>query len=340
MDTSTSPAESVSWPALKQAVMAYANSDTWRSTWQIINTVVPYVTLWVLMYFSLRVSYWLTLLLAIPTAGFMVRLFIQFHDCGHASFFKSPRANEVWGIISGILTFTAFYQWRREHARHHASAGDLDRRGVGDIWTLTVEEWLALPRWKRFGYRVYRHPIVIFGFGPLYMFLIAHRFAGADPTPKDRRSVLATNLAIAALILAFSLTIGIKAYILIQLPIIWIGGIAGVWLFYIQHQFEGVYWERHEKWDYVSAALKGSSYYRLPKVLQWFSGNIGIHHIHHLNPRIPNYHLQAACDATRQVQVEPVTLLISLKSLGFRLYDEANRRLVGFREAKRAQGGA
>jgi omega-6 fatty acid desaturase (delta-12 desaturase) len=321
-------------------VKGFARSDTKRSIWQIVNTLVPYVALWVLMVLSLDISYWLTLLLAIPAAGFLVRLFIQFHDAGHGSLFKSPKANEVWGIITGILTFTPFHHWRHEHAVHHASAGDLDRRGVGDVMTLTVEEWLALPPLKRLGYRLYRHPVIMFGLGPLYMFLIAHRFAGRNPSKAARRSVIGTNLAIVALGALISVVIGFKAYLLIQLPLVWLGGIAGVWLFYVQHQFEGVYWEKHENWDYVTAALKGSSYYKLPGILKWFTGNIGIHHVHHLNPRIPNYRLQACHDAVPSLQIEPITLLSSLKCLKFRLYDEVNRRLVGFREAKLTRAGA
>ncbi|MBN1119449.1 MAG: fatty acid desaturase [Anaerolineae bacterium] len=329
------PAAGIDKSTWQQALKPFARADPRRSTWQIINTIVPYIALWVLMYYSLRISYWLTLLLAIPAAGFMIRLFIQFHDAGHMSFFKSPKANRTWGFITGVLTFTPYENWRHSHATHHATAGDLDRRGTGDVMTLTVEEWLALPPGKRFGYRLFRWPPVMFLLGPIYVFLISQRFAGRKASKKDRMSVIYTNLGIAVLAVALGLLMGFKEYLLIQLPIIWLGGMLGVWLFYVQHQFEGIYWERHDNWDFYTAAVEGCSYYKLPKILQWFTGNIGIHHIHHLSPRIPNYNLQACLDANPAFQVEPVTLITSLKSMQYRLYDEANRRLVGFREAKR-----
>jgi omega-6 fatty acid desaturase (delta-12 desaturase) len=229
----------------RRAIKPFAEANTGRSVWQIINTIVPYIALWVLMFYSLRISYWLTLLLAIPAAGFMIRLFIQFHDAGHMSFFKSPKANRAWGFITGVLTFTPYESWRHSHATHHATAGNLDRRGTGDVMTLTVEEWLALPPGKRFGYRLFRWPPVMFLLGPIYVFLLAQRFADRGASKKDRLSVIYTNLGIAVLAVALGLLMGFKEYLLIQLPIIWLGGIGGIWLFYVQHQFEGIYWERH-----------------------------------------------------------------------------------------------
>jgi len=320
----------------RQVVTKYQNPDLRRSLWQFANSVVPYFMLGYLMYRSLAVSYWLTLALAVPASGFMVRLFIIFHDCGHGSFFKSQKANDVLGIITGIITFTPYYQWRHAHAIHHATSGDLDRRGVGDVWTLTVEEYLASPKWKRFAYRFYRFPLVTFGIGPTFMFLIAHRLVDRGVGRRERFSVYWTDLALLGIALLMHFTIGLRAYILIQLPIMVIGGAAGVWLFYVQHQFEGIRWERHEKWDYVAAALQGSSFYKLPKVLQWFSGNIGFHHIHHLSPRIPNYNLEKCHTSEPLFQnIKPVTLRSSLKSLTFRLWDEQQRKLVGFGGLKR-----
>jgi omega-6 fatty acid desaturase (delta-12 desaturase) len=283
------------------------------------------------MYLSISVSYWLTLPLAILAGGFLVRTFIISHDCGHGSFFESRKANDILGFITGVLTFTPYHHWRWEHALHHSSSGDLDRRGTGDVWTLTVQEYLESSRWRRFAYRLARNPIVLFVLAPLFLFLIRQRFPSPKAARRERHSVYWTNLALFGLAAGLSWVFGIKTYLLIQSTILMVAGAAGVWLFYVQHQFEGVYWERTEKWDYTTAALQGSSFYKLPRVLQWFSGNIGFHHIHHLSPRIPNYHLEKCHDADPLFQsVKPVTLFSSLKSFTFRLWDEQRRRLVGY----------
>jgi len=296
--------------------------------------------LWYLMYLSLAWSWWITVPLAILAGLFLVRIFIIFHDCGHGSFFKSPWANSVVGFITGALTLTPYYHWRWEHSIHHASAGSLDRRGTGDVWTLTVEEYLNSSRWRRFSYRLARNPIVLFCLAPLYLFLIAQRFADPNANPRERWSVFWMNVAILGMAVALSLIFGTLNYILIHLIIVLVGGGVGIWMFYVQHQFEDVYWERDDDWDFAEAALKGSSFYKLPKVLQWFSGNIGFHHIHHLSPRIPNYNLERCHKSDPMFQeVKPITLLASLKSLTFRLWDEQSRRLVGFshlRELRRA----
>ena len=321
--------------AWRSAVAPFQHADTRRSAWQLVDSLIPYLVLWILMYWSLSISYWLTLALAVLAAGFMVRLFIIFHDCGHGSFFASQRANDAVGILTGILTFTAYYDWRHSHAVHHATAGDLDRRGTGDVFTMTVDEYLDASWWKRLAYRLYRFPPVMFGIGPSVVFLIVQRFPIRVAGQRERNSVLWTDLALLVILVAAALTIGWQAYLLIQIPIMVIGGAAGVWLFYIQHQFEGVYWERHEKWDFVAVALQGSSFYKLPRVLQWFTGNIGFHHIHHLSPRIPNYNLEPCHNASPLFQaVPPITIRSSLKSLGLRLWDERSRHLVGFSVAK------
>jgi omega-6 fatty acid desaturase (delta-12 desaturase) len=316
----------------RKAVATFQQSDTRRSVWQLVNSVIPYFVLWIVMYWSLSISYWLTLALAVLAGGFLVRVFIIFHDAGHGSFFNSQRANDVTGIITGIITFTPYYAWRHSHAIHHATSGDLDRRGVGDVWTLTVDEYLVAPRWKRMAYRFYRFPLVTFGPGPLFMFLISHRLLDKSATgARERHSIYWTNLALLVIVAVAALTIGLDKYILIQLPIIWIGGAAGVWLFYVQHQFEGMVWEHHDKWNFVTAALQGSSFYKLPRVLQWFTGNIGFHHIHQLSPRIPNYQLEPCHNSSPLFQaVKPVTVLSSLKSLKLRLWDERAHCLVGF----------
>jgi acyl-lipid omega-6 desaturase (Delta-12 desaturase) len=299
--------------------------------WQIVNTLVPYAGLWYLMYLSLALSWWLTLPLAVLAGGFLVRIFIIFHDCGHGSFFKSRRANEVLGFLTGVLAFTPYDHWRWDHGLHHRNSSDLDRRGSGDVWTLTVQEYLESSRWKRFAYRLARNPIVLFVLAPLYLFLIKHRFAYGNPGRRQRRSVYWTNLAILGMAAGLSWIFGLKAYLLIQLAVILVAGSAGIWLFYVQHQFEGVYWERGDAWDYTTAALHGSSFYKLPRILQWFSGNIGFHHLHHLSPRIPNYHLEKCHQADPLFQsVKPVTLFASLKSLTFRLWDERRGKLVGY----------
>lgn len=317
--------------AWRKAVTPYQNSDMKRSVWQLINTLLPYILLWGLMLWSLRVSYWLTLLLSIPTGGFMVRTFIIFHDCGHGSFFKSRKANEIAGFITGIATFTPYHHWRHNHAVHHATAGDLDRRGTGDVWTATVKEYLSFPSWKRTFYRIYRNPFIMFMINPVILFGVGHRFAGKNAQRRERMNVYWTNLILLGILVLAHFSIGLKAYFLVQLPILWIGTAAGVWLFYVQHNFDGMYWERHAEWDFVKAGLEGSSFYKLPKLLQWFTGNIGFHHIHHLSPRIPNYLLERCHLENPILQVRPVTLLSSMKSLTFRLWDEKSRRLVGYR---------
>jgi omega-6 fatty acid desaturase (delta-12 desaturase) len=284
------------------------------------------------------VSWWITAPLAVLAGAFLVRAFIIFHDCGHGSFFKSRAANDFWGFLSGIVTFTPYYHWRWEHSLHHATSGDLDRRGTGDVWTLTVQEYLESSRGKRFAYRLARNPIVLFVLAPIFLFLIKHRIPKANANRRERYSVYWMNLAILGVAVALSAVFGIKAYVLIQLTALMVAGSAGVWLFYVQHQFEGVYWERRDEWDYATAALQGSSFYKLPRVLQWFSGNIGFHHIHHLSPRIPNYNLEKCHRADPVFQtVKPVTLFSSFKALTFRLWDEQRRKLISYRDLRTLQ---
>src|SRR6266567_4338844 len=319
----------------KEIVLHCQKPSRWRAVWQIVNTLVPYVLLWYLMYRSLAISYWITLPLAILAGAFLIRVFIIFHDCGHGSFFKSRKANDIVGSLAGIICFTPYYQWRWEHSLHHATSGDLDRRGTGDIWTLTVQEYLEASRWKRFAYRLARNPAVLFVVAPLFLFVIQQRFAFPRGGARERFSVHLTNLALLAMAAALCWIFGWKVYLLLQLTVMMVAGSAGVWLFYVQHQFEGVYWQRREQWDYAQAALQGSSFYKLPRLLQWFSGNIGFHHIHHLSPRIPNYHLEKCHKAEPLFQtVKPVTLSTSMKSFAFRLWDEQRHKLVGFRALK------
>lgn len=330
--TPTAPPAITEW---KKIVAKFQTPATGRALWQVANTFIPYGLLWYLMYLSLAVSWWLTVPLAVLAGAFLVRVFIIFHDCGHGSFFKSRRANDVLGFIAGVLTLTPYYHWRWEHAIHHASAGDLDKRGVGDVWTMTVQEYLESSRWKRFAYRLARNPLVLFVIAPLYIFVIRQRFPSAKANPRERWSVYWMNLAILGVAAALSWPFGLVPYLLIQLMVMAVAGGAGVWMFYVQHQFEEVYWERSEEWDYTAAALQGSSFYKLPRVLQWFSGNIGFHHIHHLSSRIPNYHLER-CHRSHPMfrNVKPITLRSSLKSFPLRLWDEKSRKLVGYRHLK------
>lgn len=319
----------------KEIVLEFQKPSRPRALWQIVNTLGAYALLWYLMYLSLSVSWWLTVPLAVLAGAFLVRVFIIFHDCGHGSFFKSRTANDIVGFICGVLTFTPYYHWRWEHAIHHATAGDLDRRSVGDIWTMTVQEYLEATRWKRFTYRLARNPFVLFVVAPLFLFLVLQRFSSGKANPRERESVQWMNLAIVVMVAGLSWLVGLKAYLVIQLIAMTVAASAGVWMFYVQHQFEDVYWERGEHWDFTAAALQGSSFYKLPRILQWFSGNIGFHHIHHLSPRIPNYNLQRCHDADPLFQtVKPVTLGTSLKSFNLRLWDEKLKRLVGFGAVK------
>jgi len=328
----------VALDASKENVARFQAASLWRARWQVINSFVPYALLWFAMDRALMVSYWLMLPIAILAAGFLARIFIIFHDCGHGSFFKSKRANNLTGVIAGLLNLTPYRHWRWQHALHHGTAGDLDRRGSGDIWTLTVQEYLQSTRCRRFAYRLARNPIVLFLIAPLYVFVVHHRLAVSTAPKRERRSVQLTNWGLLALTLVMSAIIGLKAFLLIQLTVSAFAGAVGLWLFYVQHQFEGAYWARSKDWNYTAAALQGSSFYKLPRILQWFTGNIGFHHIHHLSPRIPNYHLQRCHEADPYFEtIKPVTLFASLKSLGFRLWDEKRGVFVGFRHLNVSQ---
>jgi omega-6 fatty acid desaturase (delta-12 desaturase) len=320
-----------SWPKM---VNPYAEPDLRRSLWQIANTLIPYIVLWAVMLWSVHVSYWLTLALSVLAAGFMTRLFIIFHDCCHGSFFKSWKASETLGVVLGVLTLTPYYHWRHDHAVHHATAGNLDRRGVGDVTTWTVEEYRAAPRLYRIGYRILRNPLFLFTIGSTFMFTVIHRIPLGNPGKREFRNIWFTNIAIAVIVIALGLIAGFKTLFLVALPLIMLSTGAGVWLFYVQHNFEGAYWERKDKWSFLNAGLDGSSYYKLPAVLAWFTGNIGYHHIHHLSPKIPNYRLPECHMANPDLQVDPLTIPKSLKSLRIRLLDEANKRMVGFEAAR------
>lgn len=322
----------------KEIVRKYQKPSAAKGTWQLVNSVGGYLALWALMYGSLSISYWLTGALAVLAGGLLVRVFIIFHDCGHGSFFKSKKLNDIAGFITGVLVLTPYAMWRKEHAIHHSASGDLDHRGVGDIPTMTVEEYKAASRWDRFCYRQVRNPLVLFIIGPVVMFVLAHRIPRTkEVSQAERNSVWWTNLALAGVAVGMSFIFGFWTYFILQVAVIAVAGSLGTWLFYVQHQFEGVYWERSEEWDFAAAALQGSSYYKLPKILQWFSGNIGFHHIHHLSPRIPNYNLEQCHEAEPLFQTVPsIDLITSFKSASYRLWDEENGRLVAFDRSHRS----
>lgn len=311
-----------------------------KSIWQIINTLLPYFLLWFVMIRALQLgySYWVILLLTIPAGLFMVRLFIIFHDCAHQSFFSSKKANRIFGYISGVLTFAAYDKWRASHWRHHATVADLDRRGSGDFWTMTKQEYLDSSKKKRLIYRLARNPFVVFILGPIFIFLIYQRVPIWTESRQERNSVLLTNLAILGIVVLAGFTIGIRKYVFIQLPILFVGGMLGLWLFYIQHNFVGMYWSRHDGWDRMKAAMEGSSYYKLPKILQWFTGSIGFHHIHHIRPLIPNYRLEECFQAVPELKnIKPLTFRKSLQSLRLHLWDEKNNKLVNFLSIKKTE---
>lgn len=319
----------------------FAVPDRRRSIVQLCVTGGIFVLTWLAMWVSMEVSYLLTLGLGVVGGAFLVRLFMIQHDCAHGSFFKSRRANDMVGRIIGVLTMTPYGYWKSTHAQHHATAGNLDRRGVGDVTTLTADEFRNLSPLRRLAYRAYRHPLVLLGVGPAFLFIIQHRLPVGLPLRRWQMwlSVLGTNVALGAALTGLAFLVGPLTLVKLQLPVMLIASSIGVWLFFIQHQFEGVYWRRQEEWRHAEASLYGSSYYALPRVLHWLTANIGLHHVHHLCSRIPNYRLRDAIDQVPDLQqVKPVRLLESLRYATLALWDEAGGRLVRFRDLKEARG--
>jgi len=328
--------------ALTNSLAGYRKPNHGRSIVEILMTVGPFIFLWLSASLSLRIGYGFHLLLVVPAAGFLVRLFMIQHDCGHGSFFRHRWVNDWIGRVIGILTLTPYDFWRRTHGVHHATSGNLDHRGIGDIDTLTVREYLALSRWRRLGYRLYRHPIVMFGVGPIYLFILRHRlpFGLAREGLAPWISTMATNGGIALVAAAMIRWLGVGPFLLVHLPIVFIAGAVGMWLFFVQHQFEHTLWSEGRDWSFAGAALYGSSHYDLPPVLHWFTANIGMHHIHHLCSRIPFYRLPAALrDHPGLVTVGRVTLVQSLACVRLALWDETTDRLISFQEMQAIHRG-
>jgi len=323
-----------------QDLETYARPSTAKSVFQLLNTAIPFAVAWLIMLWSLGVGYWLTLLLSIPAAGLLVRLFIIQHDCGHGSFFRSRTLNDRLGGALGVLTLVPYAYWKKTHAIHHATSGDLTRRGWGDVPTLTVREYRELSKLRRLGYRLARNPAALLVVGSLYQFVLKHRLPLDTPRAWKRewRSVHWTNLALAGVVIAAAFTIGLKAFFLVHFPITLLAGSAGVWLFYVQHQFEDTYWRDRPEWSFHLAALQGSSWYDLPRFLHWWSGNIGFHHIHHLSSHIPNYRLRECLrDYPALEEVPRLTLLSSLRCARLKLWDEERGKLISFRDLRRSR---
>jgi omega-6 fatty acid desaturase (delta-12 desaturase) len=316
-------------------IQGYNKPNLVKSWGQVANSFLPYFGLWVAMYYSLAISYWLTLGISIFAAGFLMRIFIIFHDCGHGSFFVSERANRVMGIIAAGFLFTPYHKWQEDHRIHHATAGNLDNKGVGDVRTFTVEEYKNFKPWQKQLYKLYRNPIMLFFIGPLILFLIIFRFPPKDRSVKEKVYTHLTTLGLILAVVIMSYWIGLVPFIKIQLPILFVAAGHGAWLFFVQHTFEDTVWERQKDWDFETMSLNGSSYLKLPRILQWFTGNVCIHHIHHLCPAIPNYKLKKCYDENPLFQLEkPLTFWSSLKCLKYKVWDEKSRKLISFKEIK------
>jgi acyl-lipid omega-6 desaturase (Delta-12 desaturase) len=326
------PCERLYW---REAIARYERPSRRRSLLDLATSIVPYLVLTVAMYVCLQVSVWISLALAVPAAGFLLRTFIVFHDCAHGSFLPNRRANLWVGRFAGLLVFQPFANWRHNHAVHHGSSGDLDRRGTGDIATLTVDEYRARPWKSRLGYRLFRNPVVMFGIGPIWSLMIGPRLWSSRMRPRQRRSVIVTNIVLAIVITAIISIVGLQGWLLVQMPTAILAGTLGVFMFYVQHQFEDVYWETSDRWSYADAALQGSSYLKLPKLLQFFTGNIGLHHVHHLSAKIPNYNLQRAHDESPIFHDVPVLGLgDAMRAVRLKVIDCQTGRLLTWREVE------
>jgi omega-6 fatty acid desaturase (delta-12 desaturase) len=341
MDNTASKSVPTSSPPWFRQTKAFEVPSRGRALWQLINSFAVFLSSWILTVVLWKVGLgypWILPLIVVSGLSF-VRIFIVFHDCCHESYFRSKKANAFWGWLIGILTYTPYLEWRKDHGIHHASTSNLDLRGVGDIWTLTLEEYRALGFWMRLWYRVYRNPFFLFLTAPPVLFILLQRIPRKGLTKKDKLNAHLTSLAVVALALSIGFFLGWDVLFFVHLPIFYVTSVVGVWLFYVQHQFDPGYWEHSEGWTSWKAALVGSSHYKLPKVLQWVSGNIGFHHIHHLRPRIPNYNLERCYKAVKELQLpHPLTFWKSFSALTLHVWDEKSKRLLSFRQVRLADG--
>lgn len=324
---------SENWQAIVRKYMRPSDS---KSYWQIINSFLPYSLSWVVAFYLFEYSAFLSFLVALLSSCFLVRIFIVMHDCGHGSFFKSKKKNNFWGFLAGVATFSPYHQWSTAHKIHHKNSGNLDHRGVGDIDLLTVEEYSKLSFKEKLRYKAIRSPIVFLFLGAFYVFVIEHRFTKKSNTRKENMNVYFTNMAILGFASVISLLCGLKFYLFYQFSVLLITAMAGIFLFYVQHQYENAYWKSSQEWNFFEASMKGSSFLRLPRVLQWATGNIGYHHIHHLCSSIPNYNLEAAYKENPIFQnCTTIRLRDCFRCLFLNLYDIENERLISFREYRK-----
>ena len=319
---------------LNQDVAPFAKSDTRKSVFQIINTVGPLLVLWVIGYALMDISIWAAMAVSLIASGFVVRTFIIFHDCTHGSFFKNKKANDIVGFFTGVLTTFPYEKWKREHTIHHATSGNLDKRGIGDIDLMTIEEYLQASKGQKAWYRFYRNPLVMFGLGPLFLMLFVGRVNIKGAKTKERINTYLNNITLLVAWAALIYFFGVQSFFAVYFLSLYVAAMMGIWLFYIQHTYEETYFEHDPEWDYVKAAIEGSSYYELPKLLQWITGNIGFHHVHHLAPRVPNYNLEQAHTDIEPLKkgVTTITLKTSLECFRFRLYDDKNHKYISFKE--------
>lgn len=321
----------INWATM---IKPYQKPNRLKSYWQILNSLVIFTGLWFVAYEAYQVSVWLTIPVALVAQLVFLRLFIILHDCGHGSYFKKKKERDFWGTVCGIITFTPYHQWASEHADHHKGSGDLEKRGRGDVWTMTLQEYKDASWFKQTFYRLYRFPVFMLTIGTIYNFIVMHRFTTSLDGEKERRSVFVTNIGIIIMGAIISAFTSLEFFLVYQLSLVMFGGAFGIGLFYVQHQFEGVYWSRGKEWDYETAAVYGSSYLKLPRILQWASGNIGFHHIHHLSPMIPNYELERCYNEQSYFQMDELTITLKdiARCYNLHLYDEDSGRLLTFKE--------
>jgi omega-6 fatty acid desaturase (delta-12 desaturase) len=320
----------------KQVVKKYTTPSQSKSIWQLVNSIGPYLVSWFVAYQAFQVHPLLAVLVALVCTIFYLRIFIIFHDCGHGSFFKTKKWRTFWGYVCGVITVTPYWQWTRTHATHHRHTGNLDKRGIGDVDTATVKEFQSFSKLQKFWYMAKRNPVILLLGGPILLFMIQYRFTMKEDGARERKSVYITNVLLVLKAIIFSSLFSFEFFLLFEFSTVFFGAFCGIYMFYVQHQYEDAYWSHGENWSYVDACLKGSSFFKLPKILQWGTGNIGFHHIHHLSHRIPNYYLEKAHNENPMFQNPPtLTLTSSMHSFNLSLYDEDKKKLISYGEYRR-----